>query len=31
VDVAGVRHAKTVASMVRRRRVFICVFLLMWH
>src|SRR5438034_5848690 len=29
VDMVGVRNAKTVASIVRRRRVFICVFLLM--
>jgi len=29
VDVAGVRNAKTAASTVRWRRVFICVFLLM--
>ena len=29
MDVAGVRNAKTAASTVRWRRVFICVFLLM--
>src|SRR5947208_5699265 len=29
IDVAGVRNAKTAASAVRLRRVFICVFLLM--
>src|SRR6266478_5995069 len=29
VDMAGVRNAKTTASAVRWRRVFICVFLLM--
>src|SRR6266516_7107194 len=29
VDVVGVRNAKTAASTVRWRRVFICVFLLM--
>src|SRR5580765_586251 len=29
VDVAGVRNAKTAASTVRWKRVFICVFLLM--
>src|SRR5437870_1239529 len=31
VDVAGVRNAKTAASAVRRRRVFICMFILMRH
>src|SRR6516225_9331650 len=29
IDVAAVRNAKTAASIVRRRRVFICVFLVM--
>src|SRR5436190_12075270 len=27
----GVRKANTAASAIRRRRVFICVFLLMWQ